>query len=436
MRDLLITLIVVGAIPATLYRPYIGILVWSWISYMNPHRLAYGFAYSMPFAQMIAVALVLAFLFNRDKQKIPLDRLTVTWGLFLLWMCLTTAMAIYPDSAMPALIKIIKIQAVTVMSILFLTNYKRVEFLIWTIVLSIGFFSFKGGLFTLATGGGFRVWGPPGSFIQENNSLALATLMVIPLIYYLYTVQKNKWIKYGLMAGFGLSLISALGSQSRGAFIASAAVLGFYWLKTKGKLISGLGIVMFAVVAWNFMPAEWHERMSSIQDYQEDRSAMGRINAWIYSINIANHNITGGGFNSWGEQTYAVYNPSAEFVAVAHSIYFSVLADHGWIGLLLFLLCFFFSWRNLTFVIRHADKGTPEETLAKMLQVSYVAYFTGGAFLSLSYFDLPWHLIAISVLMKKFMLEGQLTYNPPKPRFPWMEQRSKPASTSGRGPSA
>jgi putative inorganic carbon (HCO3(-)) transporter len=157
MRDLLITLIVVGAIPATLYRPYIGILVWSWISYMNPHRLAYGFAYSMPFAQMIAVALVLAFLFNRDKQKIPLDRLTVTWGLFLLWMCLTTAMAIYPDSAMPALIKIIKIQAVTVMSILFLTNYKRVEFLIWTIVLSIGFFSFKGGLFTLATGGGFRV---------------------------------------------------------------------------------------------------------------------------------------------------------------------------------------------------------------------------------------------------------------------------------------
>lgn len=49
---------------------------------MNPHRLTYGFAYTMPFAQVIAIFIVLAFLFNKDKQKIPVDGTVVVWALF------------------------------------------------------------------------------------------------------------------------------------------------------------------------------------------------------------------------------------------------------------------------------------------------------------------------------------------------------------------
>uniref|UniRef100_UPI003567F853 DUF5935 domain-containing protein n=1 Tax=Neptunomonas sp. TaxID=1971898 RepID=UPI003567F853 len=57
MRDILMVLIVFGSIPFILRKPYIGILMWAWLSYMNPHRLAYGFAYDMPFAQIIALVL-------------------------------------------------------------------------------------------------------------------------------------------------------------------------------------------------------------------------------------------------------------------------------------------------------------------------------------------------------------------------------------------
>lgn len=97
-----------------------------------------------------------------------------------------------------------------------------------------------------------------------------------------------------------LSLVSALGSQSRGALLAAVAVLGFFWLKTKGKLISGIAILLVAGVGWQVMPQAWHDRMSTISNYQEDRSAMGRINAWTYSINIANDKLLGGRFDSWG----------------------------------------------------------------------------------------------------------------------------------------
>lgn len=405
MRDLVLTLIVFGSIPFIFKRPYIGILMWAWLSYMNPHRLAYGFAYYMPFAQIIALALFAAILFNRKQmQKLPMDGTMCVWLFFLFWMTLTTIFAIYQDSAFTYYSRVFKIQLLTFLTMMLFTDLVKIKQLIWVIILSIGFYSIKGGLFTILTGGSFRVWGPNGSFIEENNSLALATLMIIPLMYYLFSTEKNKWVKYALAASIIFSLASAVGSQSRGALLAIIAVAGFFWLKTKNKLLTGLLIIILAIVGFNFMPESWHNRMSTIQTYEEDGSAMGRINAWIYSINMANDNLLGGGFESWTAANYAIYSPDATQVSVAHSIYFSVLADHGWIGLLAFLLILLLTWKSLASVIKKSqsdDKYNEYLLLAKMLQVSFIAYLVGGAFLSLSYFDLPWHLIAISLLIKK-----------------------------------
>ena len=50
LRDLLITAIVVGALPYVLRHPWIGVLLWTWLSIMNPHKLAWGFATHAPFA--------------------------------------------------------------------------------------------------------------------------------------------------------------------------------------------------------------------------------------------------------------------------------------------------------------------------------------------------------------------------------------------------
>lgn len=405
MRDILLTLIVFGSIPFIFKRPYIGILMWAWLSYMNPHRLAYGFAYNMPFAQIIALVLFLAIIFNRKElQKLPMDGTMRIWLFFIFWMTLTTIFAIYQESAFGYYSRIIKIQLLTFLTMMLLTDLLKIKHLIWVIVLSIGFYSIKGGVFTILTGGSYRVWGPSGSFIEENNGLALATIMVIPLMYYLLSIERNRWIRYAIGAGIFLSLASAVGSQSRGALLAIVAVMGFFWLKTKNKFLTGFLIVILAITGFNFMPESWHSRMNTIQTYEEDGSAMGRINAWIYSINIANDRFLGGGLNSWSADNYALYSPDATQISVAHSIYFGVLADHGWIGLIAFLLILWFTWRSLAGVIKklkNNDKYGEYLSLAKMLQVSFIAYLVGGAFLSLSYFDLPWHLIAISLLIKK-----------------------------------
>lgn len=404
MRDIAITIIVFGLLPVIIARPYIGILLWSWLSYMNPHRLAWGFAFNMPFAQITAITLFISLLFSKERLRVPITSTTVLWMVFLLWMCVTTVFALDQDSALEYLIRIIKIQIVTILTLVLITDMERLRKLLWIIVGSIGFFSVKGGAFTLLTGGAYRVWGPPDSFIEENNSLALATLMIIPLMFYLYKTSPTKWIRVGLMSGIVLSLFSALGSQSRGALLAIMAVGFFFWLKSGNKLLGVVFLAVFGVLALSFMPDSWHERMSTIQNYEEDASAMGRINAWTYSFNVANHRLTGGGLESWSGWSFAKYNaPDPTDVHAAHSIYFSVLADHGWPGLIFFLSILWLTWKNLKRISRFDRDAGDMALLAKMIQISLVAYMSGGAFLSLSYFDLPWHLFAITVLLGQFL---------------------------------
>ena len=408
MRDLLITAVVFGSLLLILRKPYIGILVWSWLSYMNPHRLSWGFAYDMPFAQIVAITLFSSILFSKDRKNIPFNGTVLTWYLFLFWISITTYTAIYPEVASVYYFRILKIQLITFLTILLITDQERLTKLVWVIVLSIGFFSIKGGVFTILSGGGFRVWGPPGSFIEENNALALSTLMILPMMYYLYKITEKNWIRYFLVFSMITSFVSALGSQSRGALLAVLAVAAFFWLKSSKKMVTGIVVILVAAGGYGFMPDSWFERMSTIQTYDEDASAMGRVNAWKYSINIANDRLTGGGLKAWTFETFSQYAPNPLDVHAAHSIYFGVLGDHGWVGLILYLMILILTWRSLSKIIKETKGATDHSEinmLARMTQVAFIAFFTGGAFLSLPYFDLPWFFVALTQILRRQLNE-------------------------------
>lgn len=413
MRDILVTLLIFGSLPLILYRPYYGILVWSWLSYMNPHRLGWGFAYDMPFAKIVAITLLLALLLRPEKKSIPVTGLTTIWWVYIAWMIITTLNAIYFEDAMYQMEKIIKIQLVVFLGLMVINDKERLNQLVWVIYLSLGFFGIKGGVFTIATGGGHRVWGPAESFIADNNHLATALLMVIPLGVYLYQqYHENKWLRFGLIGSMGLITISVVGSYSRGAFLAIICVALFLWWKSQRKLIIGLLVLPLLPVLFLAMPEQWHERMESISNYEEDASALGRLNAWTYSVNAANARITGAGLDSWSGPTFDRWAPNPEDVHAAHSIYFGVLADHGWIGLLLFLSILLGAWL-LAGKLINQTRGSVENKwmtdLARMIQVSLVAYGSGGAFLSLAYFDLPWHLVSILVIMQQILRQQDVT---------------------------
>ena len=260
------------------------------------------------------------------------------------------------------------------------------------------------GVFALLTGGADRVWGPPDSFIEGNNELALALIMVLPLMRYLQLHTQNKWLRRALLGAMLLTAFSILASYSRGAFLAAGAMAFMFWVKSRRKLLIGLGLVAVAASSLAFMPEKWFERMDTITEYKQDASAMGRINAWTFALNVAaDRPIVGGGFNTFTPSLFQRYAPNPNDFHDAHSIYFQVLGEHGYIGLFLFMTLWLLTFRTGRWVARNT-RDKPDliwaRDLAAMLQVSLVGYAVGGAFLGLAYFDLPYHLMTMLVLTR------------------------------------
>lgn len=401
MRDLIILGIVFSLAPVALFRPYVGVLLWTWISVMNPHKLAWGLAFDFPVAQVAAIPTLIGVFITKDERRFPINGVTVTLILFILWMCITSAFAIHPDLMGPYFSRAMKIQLMILVTLLLIHGRDRIEQVLWVLVISVGFYGVKAGIYTLMTGGGYgKVFGPPGGFFEENNALALTTIMTIPLMFYLYQRSTKWWIRWGLMASVVLCAATVFGTTSRGGLLAIVAMAAFLLLKSHNKALMLLVVPLVGLALWAFMPEQWHSRMSTIGTYEEDASAMGRINAWWMAWNLAKDRFFGGGFEVITPELFARYAPNPLDLHAAHSIYFQVLGEHGFVGLGLFLLLWFLTWRRAGLVLR-AAKSNQELAwagrLAAMIQVSLVGYFVGGAFLSLAYFDLPYDLMVLLV---------------------------------------
>ncbi len=410
MRDIILATFLFGSVPFILWRPAIGVFLWLWVSVMNPHRLTWGFAYDYSFAQLIAIATLVGLLFSAAPKRLPVTPVTVVLFLLIVWMNVTTLFCLDIDLSYPMWERVMKIQLMIFVSLYLLNSKQHIQVLVWVMAGSVAFFGVKGGLFTLREEGEFRVFGPQGSFIEENNSLALATIMTVPLLYYLFLQSTKRWLRWGLLATIVLCAFSALGSYSRGGFLAFGATLVFFWWKGRRKLITGFALALLVPVAIGFMPEKWMDRMWSIQQYDQDGSSMGRINAWQVAINVANDRPLGGGFVIESRSVFDRYAPDPTVIRAAHSIYFQVLGEHGYVGLALFLLLWVLVWRDASWIIRYSrSRGELKWALdlARMTQVSLVGYFVGGAFLSLAYYDVPYNLL-VALVLTRVLVEKEI----------------------------
>ena len=397
MRDILITLLIAGSLPLILKQPAFGALMWVWVSVMNPHTQGWGFATRLPFAYIIALTTVLSMLMSREPKNLPLTPVSVLLLAFVLWMNVTTPFALLPEASWVQWQKVMKIMLMSFVVMMLIRSQRDILRLVWVLVGSIGYYGVKGGIFTIRSGGTERVWGPTATFLGDNNALALALIITIPLMYYLQQNADRRWLRHGLSGAMVLSALAALGSYSRGALLAIAAMGLFMWLKSGRKLVLGALLCLLAPMLLAFMPERWGERMDTINNYHDDSSAQGRLNAWRMAYNLACHRFIGGGFEVSDGAIFAQYAPNPLAVHAAHSIYFQALGEHGFVGLAIYLALGVATWRTASAIIR-MTREVPDLRwalgLATMSQASMVGFAVGGAFLSLLYFDMPYYVMA------------------------------------------
>lgn len=413
IRDFLVFITFFSILPFGLVRPFIGVLLYAWVSLMNPHRLAWGPAYDFPFAMLAAAVTLLglttAYLRNSEEYRLPMERetklLVVLWMLFFI----TTFTSLLPDVAWVEFERISKIMLMTFLIMVLINDAQKLRWLVIIVAFSIGFYGFKGGLFSIARGGQSMIWGP-GGFIGGNTSLGLAMNMVLPMIFYLGRTEQKKWIKILCYLAFLLTILAVMFTYSRGAFLGLIVVLGLLLARFKmGALVAivMLGIVSIPV-AIQFVPEKFVERVESIGEYQQDGSANKRLNAWSTAWQVAlARPLTGGGYQIIDDvPTAQLFNPEfTERDVGVHSVYFEVLAENGFITATVFvalMVSAIFSLRRM----RKKLRDQPDHHFndySHMLELSIIAYAVSGTFLELASFDLFYTNLAMVVVMKALL---------------------------------
>jgi probable O-glycosylation ligase (exosortase A-associated) len=422
VRGILVLILVFGSLPIVLVQPSVGVLVWAWIGFMNPHRLAWGLIRSVPLSLIVAITTVVGMVVSGKWKRPPFSREIVLLSLFVLWLQVTTLFALNQEGAWLEWEKVMKIQFMILVTVMVVRDLPRIRALVWVIVASLGFYGVKGGVFTVLTGGQYRVWGPEGSFIDGNNELGLALIMVIPLMRYLQLTSDRRWVRYGLGIGIGFSAIAVLGTQSRGAMLGIAAMLALLVWKSKHRFGLALLMLAFLPAALAIMPRAWYDRMGTIRHYREDASATARLNSWQFAVNLAlDRPVVGGGFETFQPELFVRYAPDPSRWHDAHSIYFEVLAEHGFVGLALFLCLGVFLWFTCSWIALRSrnDPDVGElEHLGRMIQASLIGYAVSGAFLGLAYFDLYYNMLALVVVSKALVLSTRRSESDPSEEEP------------------
>jgi putative inorganic carbon (HCO3(-)) transporter len=417
LRDIAFLFLWIGLIPVSLMRPWLGILCWFWIAFMVPHGLTWGFARTLPVAIGIGGATLLGWLLTKDKK--PLPRNWTIYGLVLmaLHFTLTTVLAYDPATAWGKWDWVSKVLLMTFVTMTLFQERTRLRWLYMVIALSLGFYGLKGGIWVLRTGGGERVYGPDMSFFADNNTLGLALCMILPMLLYLSREEPRPWLKKLMKIMFFFTIIAIVFTYSRGAFLGLATILIVLIWRSPWRLRFATGLLIGTLISLPYLPDRLSERISSIGEQEKeetrDGSAQGRIQAWQTAWNIAvDRPLTGAGFRAlWHEGIWLKYYHGDRLaVRDAHSLYFELLEEHGFLGLGLYLLVLVSTLVSLR-RIRKRWRGHPEHgalaNYAEMTQLGLYPFMVAGAFLTVAYFDLYFAFIATSVMLRRLSEEAE-----------------------------
>jgi putative inorganic carbon (HCO3(-)) transporter len=410
LRDILYHACWLFLLPVSFFSAHLGVLLWIWVALLPPIDLLYNrFGVSLPFNKLVAASAFFVLITSQCKKDFYRDTLIVLVVLYSIIVTLSYMFAEYAtESADLAYDKFWKeIVLFFLMTGLMFTRHRLHQVALVTSI-AFGFLMVKEGLIFLLTVGGHKVQ-PQGS-VGDNNGVALALLMTIPLLLFCAKYTAEHWVRIGMYVTAGLGAVTVIATYSRGGFI-GMIVLGIMLLKgSKYKVRAIVAIGVLALVLYAMMPDQYLDRVSTISDATSDNSFEIRLLAWKINYLLAvDHPFLGVGpygslawFN-WtkhlGEATLWLF-PSPLMMAsfVAHSIYFQVLGDTGFTGLFLFVAILATAIVKTILTQRVARRNPSLEwsgDLARATQITMVVYCVSGAALSLVYFELLYIVLAV-----------------------------------------
>jgi putative inorganic carbon (hco3(-)) transporter len=422
MRGVVLISVFAAALPFVfLQGPFVGVLIWYWISLMSPQMDVWtSFFGRIPYALITAIVTILAWQLSQRESKFPPGNKT-TWLLVILglWVSVTALFGIgHPDEVYQQWLLVEKMLLMTIVAYTLTTTRERLDQLLLVCVFSIGFYGIKGGLFSLMTGGGNRVYGPDHTMIGDNNDLGVMLTMILPLMFYVREQYQKRSARRILLVLIGLTFLGDVFTYSRGALVAMCAMGSMLWWRSRRKMSTALLIVLGAIAVWSFAPSAWFDRMDTIETYQQDASAESRIYFWHLSWDMAlKRPITGAGFKwlyNFQEVNKELWDsglPPLTIPRAPHSIWFEMLGDHGFPGLGIFIAILVSVAVDARWLVRNS-RSRPDllwaSNLGRMVQAALIGYCAGGSFATQGTYD-GFYALVIIVAAARRIVAAELT---------------------------
>ena len=422
MRDLIFVALFLAMLPMALRFGHVATMVWAWVALAGPSQFMFGFASDLSFNKVVAFVAVVAFFVDyKRRPAFYVDSHGVLLLAFLL-VGMTSYMfglsgRTRADDLADRIFKIVVLSMFIVMTI---RTRLHIHSLLIAIGLGMGIHGAIEATKFVATGGSHVLVGP--MTIGDNNHFGLAILMVLPLLAYLYLYSVSILVRVALALAILANVAAVIASNSRGALIALVVVGFAVFIQSRHKLLAAVVLLILGGVGAALAPDRWYDRMSSIGAAGQDSSFMGRIASWKMNLLVAlDRPLTGGGFSAMEDPTvFNLYLPrfsSLDFIpthvptstAAAHSIYFQVLGDTGFIGFSLFVGLLFVAFRNVRSIQRLSRDREDlrwAADLGRFLRLTLIAYTVGGAALSLAYFELYYIVITLISVTRRHVQDA------------------------------
>ena len=378
-----------------------------WIDTLKPQNLSFSFLAGKPLSLIMTAAFFLSLALNLKKLSMP-TRKAGTWalGFLMLWITLTTYYAQFQGPAWFKYDYVIKTLIFAFFIPFILDTRVKIETFMGVLLCSIAYYTMIGGMRTFFGGGQYGeqlVWTRAGDAgISETSTLSMVAVLALPFIFYLTKnslfVEKIKPFKI-LLFGFALaSTLAVVGTYARTGLVGLIILFGLIFLASKQKFKILLTTFLVILISLPLLPSAWKDRMLTITSASDDTSAFGRVVVWRWTIDyVSERPFMGGGFDSYIANAGALHKytdigetqiKERERGKAFHNIFFEVLGETGYVGLLNYLLLIFICWYQNRISIAQAEGDEWRSELAMNLNRSLIIYCGCGMFIGIAFS--PW----------------------------------------------
>lgn len=399
-----------------------------WVDIVKPQQLAYSIITGWPLSMVAALAMLAQYAIKDRKFPPRFGILLTLIAMFTVWVTITTAMSTIPIAPWTKWDWASKVLLFALLIPYIFRSRIQIEAFILVFTLSAATIFASAGVKTLLGSGGYgtlAIMGSGNSGLAEGSTLALVSVMLIPLVVFLMRntlIFPKTRLTYLLFLGIiGAALATVVGTGARTGLIAVAVLCVLSMIKSKKKGWWLVGVAVAGVIYMNIdlSQTRWGARMSTVGTYNKDGSALGRIKVWEWTVGYVATNPMGGGFDAFLHNRIAgvsddgviAYYPEGQIRGKAfHSIYFEVLGEQGIPGFIMYISMILISLYKLRALKKrwrdHPELGWMSE-LSNALISSILVFLAGGAFVGIAYQPFIFYMIALTVVLEHHSMRVQ-----------------------------